>query len=533
MAGSGPAVAAISLAGGRASITPRDLQRLLLGLGLATAMQFYTFDSVNLILPDMAGAFGASRDEASWILIAYTAALLLGTPMSSYLARRIGLRPYLVGAVLVFLAASIGCSLSTRLGEMLLFRSIEGFAGGALNFWWRGSVYLFLVGPARSAAMMRISVMLYAATATGLLVSGYLVDHLSWRFIWVIDAAFAAGALSLLLRYYPREVLEPERRSGPVDVAGAVLLGVALVALEVVLSRGQIDDWFGSPVLTGFGCLAVLALALFVVRVYDPRNRLPFLRLSLLGERHVIAAVAIGTLTGMIIAGAIYALPEYLRGVDPQPRSASQTGQILCIYAITAACVRPLVTSAIGRFGQRRITVFALICLILSMALFSVLMTTGTPAISYAPALILYALCLAPLLSAVGSGTAARVPGAGQIDAVSIYMTFRQLGTVLGVAFVNIVIDRRTSLHSSRLFEYLRDGGSHLQATLEVLSKTAIHRAGESSADASATALGLLHNLALQQASVLAFADAFRAMAVVGLVALAFTPLMSPPVKKT
>jgi len=532
MAGPGAAATSIPLAGGRASIAPGDLQRLLLGLGLATAMQFYTFDSINLILPDMAGAFGASRDEASWILIAYSAGLLLGTPLSSYMARRFGLRRYLVGAILIFLAASIGCSLSTLLGEMLMFRAIEGFAAGALNFWWRGSVYLFLVGPARSAAMMRISVMLYAATTLGLLVSGFLVDHLSWRFIWVIDAVFAAGALSLLMRYYPRAVIEPEREGAPVDVLGAVLLGIALVALEVVLSRGQIDDWFGSPVLTAFACVAAIALMLFVVHAFDPGNRYPLLRLSLLRERNVIAAVAIGSLTGMIIAGAIYALPEYLRGIDPQPRSASQTGLILCVYAITAACVRPLATVAINRFGQRRMTIFALACLILSMGLFSVLMTTGTPAIYYALPLVVYALCLAPLLSAVGSGTAARVPGANQMDAVSIYMTFRQLGTALGVAFVNIVIANRESLHSSRLFEHLREGQANLQATLGVLSGAAVHRAGQSTVDASATALGLLHHLAERQASVLAFADAFRAMAIVGLVALAFTPLMSPPAKK-
>lgn len=532
MTDTGATPALIPIAGGRAAISRRDLDFLLVGLGLATAMQFYTFDSVNLVLPDMAGAFGASRDEASWILVAYSAGLLLGTPLSSYLARRLGLRPYLIGSILVFLAASICCSLSTRLEQMLVFRSVEGFAGGGLNFWWRGSVYIFLTGPSRSAAMMRISVMLYAATAIGLLFSGFLVDHFSWRFIWVIDAAFAAGALSLLLRRYPREALEPERQTTPIDPLGVALLGVFLVSMQVVLSRGEIDDWFGSPVLTVLAWAALVALVLFVFRVFDPANPNPTLRLSLLKDRNVLAAVLIGTFTGIILSGSLYALPEYLRGIDPQPRSASQTGAILCVYAITAACVRTQVTGAIGRFGQRRVTVFALLSLIASMLLFARFLTTGTPALDYVPALVLYALCLAPLLSAVGSGTAAKVPGAGQMDAVSIYMTFRQFGAALGVALVNIVIDRREAMHSGRLFEHLQDGRSNLDAWLGAASSALVQRGGRSTVDGAGAALDLLHRAGAGQASVLAFADAFRVMAVIGVIALALTPLMSPQAKK-
>jgi DHA2 family multidrug resistance protein len=246
-------------------------------------------------------------------------------------------------------------------------------------------------------------------------------------------------------------------------------------------------------------------------------------------DRNVLASVLVGALTGVILAGAIYALPEYLRVIDPQPRSASQTGQILCVYAITAACLRPLATVAIGRFGQRRVAGAALISLIASMLLFSYFLTTGTPAIYYALPLVLYAVCLAPLLSAVGSGTAARAPAALQIDAVSIYMTFRQFGAALGLALVNIVINWRESLHSGRLFEHLQRGVATVDAWRGAASRLIVERGGQTATDASMGALRMLRETSARQASVLAFADAFRFMAVIGVVALALTPLMAPP----
>jgi DHA2 family multidrug resistance protein len=324
---------------------------------------------------------------------------------------------------------------------------------------------------------------------------------------------------------------EPDRQTAPADLLGAALLGVALISFQVILTRGPIDDWFGSPVLVVLAWSAVIALVLFGFRSFDHPN--PLLRLWMIKDRHVLASVLIGSLTGVILSGAIYALPEYLRGIDPQPRSASQTGEILCVYAITAACLRPLATVAIGRFGQRRVTVAALVSLIASMLLMSRFLTTGTPAIYYALPLVLYGVCIAPLLSAVGSGTAARVAGtAAQIDAVSIYMTFRQFGAALGVALVNLVITTRESLHSGRLFEHVQPGLATMDAWRGAMSRAMVEQGGRTGAEASTAALRLLQETSARQASVLAFADAFRVMAVIGVLALMFVPLMAPPARK-
>ena len=106
--------------------------------------------------------------------------------------------------------------------------------------------------------------------------------------------------------------------------------------------------------------------------------------------------IPLGIMAGIILSGSIYALPEFLRNVDPNKLSATSTGQIMCVYALTAAAIRPMVTMSIGKFGQRKVLLFAVSMLIISMLMLAQLITTGTPEAAYAIPLILYAFCLAP-----------------------------------------------------------------------------------------------------------------------------------------
>jgi DHA2 family multidrug resistance protein len=514
-------------------MSARQANGLLLGLGLATAMQFYTFDSVNLILPDMAGALGVSRDEASWILTVYSSALFFGVPLSIYLARRIGVLRYLLGSIAVFCVASLGCAAARSLDAMLFWRAIQGLAGAGLTVWWRASVYMLMPKAERGRSLMRVSVMLYLSTVIGLLLSGYLTDNIDWRLIFLPNLACAVGASWLLLRHFPKVEIEDQLVGTRTDRLGIVLLGVALISVQVILSRGEIDNWFASPVLQSLGWTGGSALLVFVWWQFDRSNRAPLLRVGLIRERNVLASAALGVFTGIILSGSLYALPEYLRGVDPQARSATQTGALMCVYALTAAAIRPLVTWSIARVGQRKAIVFALTMLVASMLLISRFLTTGTPTSDYILPLALYACCLTPLLSAVGGGTVARVVQQDQLDAISIYMTFRQFGTSLGVALVSIILTRRETLHSARLFDHLRPGRPIVHDWILRASDQLAGREGLGFVDAGHAALGVLREAASRQAEALAYADAFLFMAAIGVATFFLLPLMAPtPVKR-
>jgi DHA2 family multidrug resistance protein len=515
------------------AMSPTQTGRLLLGLGLATWMEFYTFDAVNLVLPDMAGTFGVSQDQASWILTTYSSTLFLSIPLSIWMARRFGYLRYILGSSIVFVVASIGCALATDFQEMLVWRAVQGFSGAALTMWWRASIYMLLPKPQRGKSLMRISVMLYLASAVGLLFSGWVTDNVDWRWIFIPNIVFLIAAMGLLLQHFPKIEAPSHPRGQRADKAGIALLGVALVSLQVFLSRGEISDWLGSPLMQSLAWACGIALVSFVLWESSAHKDVRLLRLELVRDRHVLASVLLGILAGVILSGSIYALPEYLRHVDPRELDATHTGRIMCVYAFTAALIRPLVTKSIGLFGQRKVLTFALAMLIISMLVFARLMTTATALEFFAIPLVLYAFCLAPLLSAVGGGTVARVAQEDQLDAVSVYMTFRQFGASLGVTLVSVILDRRESLHSTRLFEHVRAGGALTSHWISMAAHEIGQRVGYSSHRAHEISVALLSEAGVRQAATLAYADAFVCMAAVGLVALCLVPIMSPtPVVK-
>ena len=290
------------------AMTPGQTGRVLLGLGLATWMEFYTYDAVNLVLPDMAGSFGVSQDEASWFLTIYSSALFLGVPVSIWLAGHIGHLRYILGSAVLFVVASLGCAAATDFHTMLFWRAILGFSGAGLTMWWRASVYLLVPRADRSKSLMRISVMLYLATAAGLLFSGYVTDTFNWRLIFLPNVLFVAAAIWLLRRHFPEVPHSRDARIVGADRFGLIYLAVALICGQVILSRGEVDGWFGSPAIQILAWVSAAALLLFVGWQFSAKNAVRLLRLELIRDRNVIASLFLGLFAGVILSGSLYAL---------------------------------------------------------------------------------------------------------------------------------------------------------------------------------------------------------------------------------
>jgi DHA2 family multidrug resistance protein len=525
-----PAPDAIAAAAATAppAVQGRPIQ-LLLGLGFASGMEFYMFDSVNLVLPDFAGALGVSFDEASWILVVYSSALFLGIPLTGWVAGHFGFRRYIFAAIALFTAASMGCALAPSFNVMLFCRAIQGLAGAALSTFWRASVYLLMDRKQRSPSMMEISTMLYLSSAAGLLLSGVLTDYFNWRLIFVPVLAYAAAAMWLLAACFPDVPPPPLPRLARIDWLGILLIGTSIACLQIVLSRGQIDDWLASPGLRSLAMLSACSLALFVAWQTSSLNAAPLLWIGLLKDRRVLAAALIGVFAGMILSGSLFVLPEFLRQVATPRLSATEAGRIIVVYALAAAALRPAVVPLTARFGQRKMVAGALLMLIASMLVFWRFLTTDTPDLYYLLPLVLYACCLSPLLPSVGSGTVARVEQDKVLDGVTLYITFRQFGASLGVAALTVLLERRETLHSLNLYNTVRANVPAVTNYLAATKSVLVSGYGLGTVDAARAATSYLASTARRQVETLSYADAFLFMACVGALALCFVPLMPPP----
>jgi DHA2 family multidrug resistance protein len=375
---------------------------------------------------------------------------------------------------------------------------------------------------------MNVSTGLYLASASGLIFSGYITDHINWRLIFFPNLILAAAAIWLLKDGFPNLPQPTSPRFRNTDCWGLLLLAICILSLQLILSRGHIDDWFGSAHIRALTLISASALIAFIFWQHSPRNLYPLLDTSLIRDRNVMAAGLIGICTGIILSGSLYVLPEFLRLVDSQTHSATQTGSLIAFYAIIAAAVRPIMSKLVARFGPRKMVAAGLTILIAAMLLLNRCLTTSTPDGYFLLPLALYACCLSSLLPSVGAGTIGKLEQSKLLDGVSFYMTFRQLGASLGVAFLTIFIERRETVHSSRLYDHLISTNETTDHWLGAVNGYLAVRGGADESGAHLTSIGLLARVGSHQVDVLSYADCFLFMAAVGAFAMCLIPLMSP-----
>ena len=509
-------------------LSPNQSKYLLLGLGLATAMEFYTFESMNLVLPDITGSLGVSFDEASWILTVYSSFLFLGVPLSFWLAGHFGYKRFLIWNTALFAMMSVGADLSPALGIMLIFRAIQGLAGAGFTVWWLAGIYMIIPKEKRGSSMMTTTVRLYFASMAGLILSGFLTDHLNWRLICVPNIILAFAAIRLLKNNFPELPKADSLRLRHTDYQGLILAAIGVLSLQVILSRGHIDDWFGSSHIRLLAVISLTALVAFACWERSPNNRFPLMDMSLLSNRYTLAAVFIGIFAGMILSGSLFVLPQFLRLVDTQTHSATQTGCLIAFYALAYVVLRPIMWKVLSKIGPRKTTALAFCMLIVAMLLFYRCLTTSTPDAYFLLPLALYAGCLTMVLPAIGQGAVGKLDPGRQLDGLQIYLTFRQLGASLGVAFLTILLERRETLHSSRLYEHLNAANETTSSVLSSMSNFLYTNSGASTSRTSLMSVGLLARAGAQQVATLSYADCFLFMAMVGGLAFCFIPLLPP-----
>jgi DHA2 family multidrug resistance protein len=496
---------------------------IVLVVTLVASMEFLTNYAVAVALPDIQGDLSASFDEASWILTTYTTCFLVGLVLSNWLADRIGYRRYMIGTVLVFMCSSLGCAQSHTLAQMLVFRGFMGFAGG--NFLTRAQTAINRThaGPDRIKALVILvfGVVILART-WGAAVGGYFTEWYSWRYIFFLNLPLALAALVMLVAWLPD--LKAAKKSASLDVVGVVLLVAWLASLQIVLSRGERDDWFADPLITTLTCIAAVGLPLFIWWERRPANTNPIISLKPYGTRNFRLGSIYVVMLGMMLYGQMYFVPQFLRNV--QHHSAWETGRLQTVNA--GAFTIGLVVGGLlmKRLGFRIALGAGAAAFLAGMCVWAARITPYMPDDAMYLPLMLTGFGagwqIGPVSTLINSHTSNILMGEG----MELYLCQRQLGGSWGIAILAILVDRQRSFWSGRLGERINEFNAMAQDALRQ-GAAALRFGGVPHVQAQAGAATLIHGRLVIQSVVNAFADTFAYQAVIGALALALVVFLA------
>ncbi len=487
---------------------------------LATFMEVLDTSVANVSLPHIAGSLSSSVDEATWVLTAYLVANAIVLPLSGWFSTLFGRKRFYMACVLLFTASSAMCGLAPSLGTLILFRVLQGLGGGALQPVSQAILRETFPREKQGMAMAVYGMGVVFAPVVGPTLGGWITDNFTWRWIFLINipVGICSLALTSLLIFDPSYLVRKTLRSGlRIDYIGLGLLATGLGALEIMLDEGQRNDWFSSHGIVAAAVIA--AVALVAVVFWELHRKDPVVDLHLLKERNFAISTATMFVLGFVLYGSTMALPLFLQTLLGY--TAMQSGMALSPGGLAIMVMMPIVGLLLSRFEARWLVIFGL--LISSLGLFQ--MSHFSLEIDFRHAVmarIVQSLGLAFLFVPINTMAFFFIARQNTSYATGLINLARNIGGSTGIALSTTLIARRQQFHQHRLIEHLTPLDGAYQSTLEAAKQMFLAK-GADAVHAASQAQQMVYGMVQRQASMLAFLEDFRWLAVAF---LAIIPLM-------
>lgn len=415
------------------------------GACLGAFLAILNIQVVSSALADLQGAIGAGVDEGGWIVTAYLVAEIIVIPISGWFARAFSLRTYLLASTFFFLVFTVGCTFATNLGQMIVLRALQGFAGGSL-IPLAFTLIMTRLPPAKHPIGITIySVSAIFAPSIGPVIGGYCNDNFGWQAIFLINLLPGLVMLGMLWVSLDREPRQLEVL-GRGDWVGIATMAIGLGALETVLEEGNRDDWFGSAFITRLTVIAVLALVAFCI--HQLRYARPLLNLRLFKRRNFALGSAANFFFGFSLFGWLYIVPSYLARVEGY--NAQEIGSVLIWIGLPQLVLLPLMPRVVKYVDPRHLVVGGYALFILGS-----LLATRLSGDFSGPQFIFSSLVRAVAQSVVMMPmTALAIAGIEREHAPSASALFnmvRNLGGAIGIAVLQTFLTHREQFHSDIL----------------------------------------------------------------------------------
>lgn len=490
---------------------------------LATFMELLDTSIANVSLPYIAGGLGRSFDEVTWILTTYLVANAVVLPMSAWLSRVFGRKNYYLMCVALFTATSFLCGMAPSLGILLFARVLQGIGGGGLAPVEQAILVDTFPAEKRASAFALYTMAIVTAPAIGPVLGGWITDNFNWRWVFFINIPIGLLSMYLTTRFVhdPPEFAEERKtvRSADgklrVDGVGIALIGLGSAALEIMLDRGEIDDWFGSSFIAWMFVVAILCLGAAIF--WELRQSDPVIQLRLLKSRNFAIANLFYFVFGLGLFASTTMIPQMLQSLYGY--RAIDAGLVLGPGALVITVLAPVGAQLVQRkIIQPRILLLGAVLVVGMSFLHYSHFNLDTDYNHYAWARALqglgYAFFFVPLTVVAYS----QLKPDENNRASSLTNFFRNWGGSFGIAFIDTFSERRLNFHQERV-------GSNLPATSDALQQQVqraavfLEERGFSHPDSMKAASAHLYNQLQAQAHLLGFMDCFHLIGVMTLLA--------------
>lgn len=500
-------------------------------VSIATFMEVLDTTITNVSLSHIAGSLAATPEESTWVLTSYLVANGIILPISGWLSNVLGRKRFFLICIAAFTFASLMCGLATSLPMLIVFRLIQGLAGGGLQPTQQAIIMDSFPPEKRGAVFGITGITLIVAPVLGPTLGGWITDNFSWRWIFYINIPVGLIALGLVWRMVRDPLHAMAKGVKTIDYIGLSLVALGLGTLQIVLDKGQQEDWFSSSFIVIASFMTVFCLVGAVIWLM--RQKDPIVDLSLLSQRSFGLGSILIFITGFVLYSTSALLPIMVQsqfGYD-----ATMAGLVLSPGAIAILFLMPVAGQLVSKVPAKFLAIIGMTfcgvgCFITS--------THINPYLDYETLVWMRAvqmLGIPFLFIPVSTLAFMNVPKEKSTKASSLFSLSRNLGGSVGIALVTTHLARSSQEHQANLVDRLVPGDPVYEGAMQGLVASGMSH-GLTQAMATSNAGSMMYRQLLSQSSILAYADTFLFLAILvgfGLLAAFWLPLNNPRAKST
>ncbi len=475
-------------------------------VALAAFMEVLDTSIANVALPHIAGDLGSSQDESTWVLTTYLVANAVVLPITGWLSSLMGRKRFFMICIALFTLASMFCGAAPNLPALLCSLAIQGAGGGGLQPMAQSIMADSFPQKLRGAAFALFGMTVVVAPALGPVLGGWITDNYTWRWIYFMNLPLGLLALGLVFKFVEDPPFLRRFKPGEMhfDTVGFALLALGVVALQVLLDKGQEDDWLSSHFICSLVIIAVVCLSALIV--WEWREKQPIVDVKLFKIINFSGSCLMMFLAGVVMFSSMILMPEFLQML--MGYTAEDAGVIVSIGAALVMVVMPIVGFFGSKLPAKYMIAFGWLLSAGGMYLSTKLLSLN---ISFGGAAVIMLVQFAPLAFIFIPTMTASFVGVPQdkSDSVSGLTNFmRNIGMSFGAAVVQTVLARRQQFHLARLADHLSAGNIGLTINFQAMALHA-HSAGFGPFGAQAAVVAQIYRAFMIQAAALSFLDAY------------------------